>query len=146
MIPVHYFEGRLTSDPELRSTNSGRGVLNFTIANSDSKPDGNGGWEKTAEVFLDVVVWATKNDEHKALNLSHALAKGTLVVVKGKLNTQKWVTEAGENRSRLVVNAFDVYTIPTQGNSAPPASWGTGNQQQGENTGFNSEADEAPPF
>lgn len=144
MIPVQYFEGRLTKDPEYRSTNSGRGVVNFRIANSDSKPDGNGEWEKTAEMFLDVVVWATSKDEHKALNLSHALTKGTPVVVKGKLNTQKWMTDAGDKRSRLVVNAFDVYTIPTQATSAPPPSWGDGGQHQ---SGFPQQNDsDEPPF
>ncbi len=71
--------GRLTKDVELKQTNTGLPVANFSIA-TDKFTKG----EKKAE-FHNIVVW-----EKTAENCAKFLSKGKLVYIEGEIQTRKW--------------------------------------------------------
>ena len=86
--------GNLTADPVLRTTGKGTPVVNFTVAVSEGTRDN----PKTG--FYDVTVW-----DQMGKNVADSLSRGQRVLVIGKLDTNTWVTQEGENRSKAVVVA-----------------------------------------
>ncbi|HVT13772.1 MAG TPA: single-stranded DNA-binding protein [Fimbriimonadaceae bacterium] len=111
--------GRLTRDPELRTTTSGKSVCDFSIAvqkrikPSDGSPDADffriNCWDKTAEY------------------VSNYLHKGRLVAVEGRLQSRKYVASDGTNREVVEVVANNVQSLERprddaggEGYSAPP--------------------------
>lgn len=96
--------GNLTADPELRFTPSGAAVVRFTVAHTPRKPDGNGGWTDGEPTFLDCTAW-----RQLAENVAESLAKGTRVVVTGRLRTERWEDkDSGQKRSRMVLDVDGV--------------------------------------
>jgi len=92
--------GRLTSDPELRTTKSEQSVTTLRIAVPRRK--GKGGEDRGA-AFLDVIAWGKQAE----LAVEH-LGKGRRIAVAGRLDQEEWQAEDGTNRSRIVIVAEDV--------------------------------------
>lgn len=93
--------GRLTRDPELRTTNTGKNVTEFSIAvqkrfkpQDPSQPDAD---------FFRVKAWGQTADY-----VSNYLAKGRLVAVDGRLEARKFVDKDGNNREVIEVVAENV--------------------------------------
>lgn len=89
--------GRLTRDPETRTTPSGKSVTSFSIAvdriGSDDQAD-----------FFDVTAW-----EKTGELVQQYLSKGRRVLVQGRLRQDSWDDkETGKKRSRVEVTATDV--------------------------------------
>ncbi|MDR0486232.1 MAG: single-stranded DNA-binding protein [Elusimicrobiota bacterium] len=90
--------GRLTRDPELRRTGTGKAVCSFDIAvNRRYKDSASGEW-KDDTVFVPVVVW-----EAQAERCAERLKKGSPVSVEGKLRSNKWEGQDGVKRTKLEV-------------------------------------------
>jgi len=87
--------GRLTRDPELRSTKAGKPVANMRIAVSRRDRD-------AAPVYVDVVAY-----QGLAETCAEHLAKGRQVAVTGRLDYQQWEHE-GSKRSKHEVIAAEV--------------------------------------
>ena len=88
--------GRLARDPELRFTQSGKSVANFSIAvNRPFSKDGEAD-------FINIVVWGKT-----AENCANYLAKGRLVALEGRLQNRTYETQTGEKRyiTEIVANA-----------------------------------------
>jgi single-strand DNA-binding protein len=88
------FAGNLTDDPELRHTEPGIARAMFRVAVS--------GREQEASFFT-VIVWRDQA-EHAA----QSLAKGSRVVVVGRLQQRSWTTEDGSARSVVEVVADEL--------------------------------------
>lgn len=86
-------QGRLTRDPELRSTNTGKPVCSFNIAWSEKFKD------TEQKVFLTCVAW-DKNAEFA----SKHFAKGQECVVEGKLFARKFTDKSGNDREIIELN------------------------------------------
>jgi len=102
--------GRLTRDPELRSTESGTGLCRFTLAVNRpyKKRDGN----KETD-FIDVVVW-----RKLAEICAKYLAKGRLAAVEGRLEIRIYTNREGEPRRAAQVVAENVqFLSPREGPS-----------------------------
>jgi single-strand DNA-binding protein len=84
------FAGNLTDDPELRHTEAGIARARFRVAVSGRR-------EQEASFFT-VVVWRDQA-EHAA----RPLAKGSRVVVVGRLQQRSWTAEDGSARSVVEV-------------------------------------------
>jgi single-strand DNA-binding protein len=84
------FAGNLTEDPEVRSTDGGIARTMFRVAVSGRR-------EQKASFFT-VVVWRDQA-EHAA----QSLAKGSRVVVMGRLQQRSWTAEDGSARSVVEV-------------------------------------------
>jgi len=92
--------GRLTRDPELRTTTTGKSVCDFSIAvNKRVKPtDGSSDAD-----FFRVNCW-----ERTAEYVSNYLHKGRLVAVDGRLQTRKYTANDGTNREVVEIVAENV--------------------------------------
>ena len=88
--------GRLTRDPELRSTNSGMEILNIGLAVNDRKKVSDK-WED-APNFLDCKMFGTR-----AARVAGMLSKGMKVTIEGKLSYSTWKGDDGRNRSKIEV-------------------------------------------
>lgn len=89
--------GRLTRDPELKFTQSGKAVATFSIA--VNRPFSK---EKEAD-FFNVVVWGKS-----AENCANYLAKGRLVGLEGRLQSRSYETQDGQKRYVTEVIADNV--------------------------------------
>ena len=102
--------GRLTRDPEQRTTTSGKTVVSFSIAVDRA------GQDDQAD-FFDITAW----DKLGELVVKY-LAKGRRVLVQGRLRQDSWDDkETGKKRSRVEVTANDVTFL-----DGPSDSAGTG--------------------
>ena len=98
-------EGNLTKDPELSYTSEGTAVCRFTVANNRSyKKDDD--WVKEVS-FFDVSAWAKLAEV-----CGEFLKKGRGVRVVGRLKQERWETDGGEKRSKIVVYAEHVEFKP----------------------------------
>jgi single-strand DNA-binding protein len=86
--------GRLTRDAELKYTNEGKAVSNFSIAVHKRKTEG---CEDTD--YFDVTVW----NKH-AESVHPYLVKGKMVCIEGRLRQNRW-THDGQNKSRVEIAA-----------------------------------------
>ena len=95
-----FLAGRLTRDPEMKYTSTGKPLCKFGIANSYYYKDGNGErQEKTT--FADVTVWGP----HAEFVGEH-LSKGRPVLIEGSLETSEWEdSNTGQRRSKMGINA-----------------------------------------
>jgi len=89
--------GRLTRDPEQRTTTTGKTVTSFSLAVD------RGGQDDQAD-FFDVTAW-----EKTGELVAQYLTKGRRCLVQGRLRQDSWEDkETGKKRSRVEVVAFDV--------------------------------------
>jgi single-strand DNA-binding protein len=76
--------GRLTGDPQLRSTPGGQSVGSFSLA-TNRVWTGKTGQKQTETQFHNIVVWG-----RQAEIASQYLKKGTMVLIEGRLQTRSW--------------------------------------------------------
>ena len=94
--------GRLTRDPELRTTQAGVSVVSFTVA-CDRDFGGRDGGERQTD-FIDCVAWRSTGEF-----VSKYFHKGSMIVVSGRLQSRKWQDREGNNRTSWEINADNVY-------------------------------------
>ena len=94
--------GRLTRDPELRTTQSGVSVTSFTVA-VDRDFGGRDGGERQTD-FIDCAAWRSTGEF-----VSKYFHKGSMIVVSGRLQSRKWQDRDGNNRTSWEINADNVY-------------------------------------
>ena len=82
--------GRLTRDPEMRTTGSGTTVTRFTIAVTRTYQDQNG--ERGAD-FINCVAW-----RKQAENIAKYCTKGSQVAVDGRIQTGSYDAQDGTKR------------------------------------------------
>lgn len=89
--------GRLTRDPEMRTTPNGKTVTSFSLAVDRQ------GSDDTAD-FFDITAW-----EKLGELVNQYLSKGRRCLVQGRLRQESWDDkETGKKRSRVAVVASDV--------------------------------------
>lgn len=93
--------GRLTREPELRQTTTGKSVARFTVAvDRDYAKDGQ---EKQTD-FIDCLAW-----EHTAKFVTNYFAKGSMAVVAGRLQIRDWTDKDGGKRRSAEIVVENVY-------------------------------------
>ena len=143
MIDYLYLAGGLTDTPEVRYTPNGNAVTTFTLAQSDSKKNEAGDWDTVANTYVRVTIWDTERDTYS--DALAALDKGTKMVVRGKLVTNKWQDKDGNTRSQLECKAVDAYVHATTGTAPKGDKQPTGWAAQDQRGGFGTQ-NENPPF
>lgn len=100
MIDVHAV-GRLTKSAELRTTNSGRTVTNFTLACKRKRPDKEGNIQTT---FVSCILWGKP-----AQVFVKYTQKGVLVGVNGELQTRSYDDQQGVTHyiTEVVIDDFE---------------------------------------
>jgi single-strand DNA-binding protein len=116
--------GNLGRDPELRYTQNGQAVTNFSLATSESWTDKNGERSEKTE-WHRIVAWA-KTAELCAQYLS----KGRTVYIEGRLQTRDWEDKEGVKRQTTEVVANTVQFL-----GGPRGEGGGANQGGGSSAG-----------
>ena len=110
--------GRLTRDPELRTTQSGVSVASFTAA-VDRDFGGRDGGERQTD-FIDCVAWRQTGEF-----VSKYFHKGSMIVVSGRLQSRKWQDRDGNNRTNWEIVADNVYFGESRRDSESNNSYGS---------------------
>jgi len=105
--------GRLGRDPEVRYTQAGKSVANFSIATSERWKDKSGTMQERTE-WVNIVAW-----EKLAEICGEHLAKGRLVYVEGKLQTREYQDKDGNARKTTEIVARDVQFLGGRDESKP---------------------------
>ena len=94
----------LTADPELRWTQSGAAVADFTVASTPRTYDRNAGeWRDGDTLFMRCSVW-----RETAENVAESLRKGMRVIVQGRLTQRSYDTQQGERRTVVELQVDEV--------------------------------------
>lgn len=94
-----FLVGRITADPELKTTPSGIATTRITVA-VNRMPNANG--ERIAD-FINVVVW-----RRQAENVAKYCSKGSLVGVEGRIQSRSYDAQDGTKRYVTEVVADNV--------------------------------------
>ncbi len=105
MLNTAIIMGRLTADPELRTTNTGIAVTTFTVA------------EKQTD-FINVVAW-----RQTAEFVSRYFQKGSMIAVRGSIQTRRYEDNNGNKRTAVEIVADEVSFCGSK------AETGTGSRQ-----------------
>ena len=102
MINIVVLVGRLTRDPELRTTGSGISVATFTLAVNRQFSNANG--QREAD-FISCVIW-----RKAAENFCNFTSKGSLVGIQGRIQTRSYDNKDGQRVyvTEVVVDSFSL--------------------------------------
>lgn len=96
--------GNLTSDPELRYTQAGLAVANFTIASTPRHFDkATNDWKDDEALFLRASVW-----REFAEHVAGSLTKGSRVIATGRLKQRSYETKEGEKRTSIELEVDEI--------------------------------------
>ncbi|TIH33787.1 single-stranded DNA-binding protein [Subtercola vilae] len=96
--------GNLTGDPELRYTQNGLAVANFTIASTPRTLDrSSNAWKDGDPLFLRASVW-----REFAEHVAGSLTKGSRVIATGRLRQRSYETKEGEKRSSIELEIDEI--------------------------------------
>lgn len=129
--------GNLTADPELRYTQNGLAVANFTIASTPRTFDRQANeWKDGEALFLRASVW-----REFAEHVSQSLTKGSRVIAQGRLKQRSFETQQGEKRTVIELEVDEIgpslryataqVTRTSGGGGGGRGQFGGGQQNQG---------------
>jgi single-strand DNA-binding protein len=96
--------GNLTADPELRYTQGGLAVANFTIASTPRNFDrASNDWKDGEALFLRASVW-----REFAEHVAGSLTKGSRVIATGRLKQRSYETKEGEKRTSIELEVDEI--------------------------------------
>lgn len=106
--------GRLGKDPESRSTQDGKTIVNLTLATSEKWKDKSGQYQEKTE-WHKVVIF---NDGIAKVAQKY-LAKGSNVYIEGAIQTRKWTDKDGAERysTEIVIQNFGGSLVMLDGKS-----------------------------
>ena len=96
--------GNLTADPELRYTQNGLAVANFTIASTPRNFDRQSNeWKDGDALFLRASVW-----REFAEHVAGSLTKGMRVIATGRLKQRSYQDREGNNRTSIELEVDEI--------------------------------------
>lgn len=101
--------GRLTADPQLRTTPSGQSVASFGVATNRVWTDKSGAKQQGVE-YHNIVAWG-----RQAEIINQFLSKGGLVLIEGRLQTRTWQDQQGQSRKTTEIICEKMQLGPRQG-------------------------------
>ena len=107
--------GRLTKDPELRSTASGIPVCSFTVA--CDRRFVKQGEERQAD-FVNCIAW-----KKSAESIAQYFSKGHRIALEGSIQTRSWTDNEGKNRysTEVVVEQWEFAQSKSEGGAVGQA-------------------------
>jgi single-strand DNA-binding protein len=104
--------GNVGKDPEVRYSQSGTPVANFSLATNERFKDRNEEWQERTE-WHSIVAW-----KRLAEIVGEYVAKGSKVYIEGKIQTSSWKDrQSGEKKYRTEIVARDLLLLGPRGNS-----------------------------
>ena len=116
--------GNLTRDPELRSLPSGQAVANFGLATNRTWKGKDGSQQKQAE-FHNIVMFGRLAEIAKQY-----LAKGSMIMVEGRIQTRSWQGQDGQKKQRTEIVAETMQMGPRGGGSRAPSAESPAKQEE----------------
>ncbi len=119
MINKAIIVGNLGRDPEIRYTQSGTAVANFSVATTEKWKDKNSGeWQERTE-WHRIVAWARLGEI-----CGEYLSKGRQVYIEGKIQTREWTDNDGNKRysTEIVANEMKMLGPKDSGGGYKPAA------------------------
>ncbi len=110
--------GRLTADPQLRTTPGGQSVTSFSVATNRVWTGKTGGKQEETE-FHNVVVWG-----RQAEVATQFLTKGSLVLIEGRLRTRSWQDKQAVNHKVTEIISERLQLGPRPQGAAPRGAAG----------------------
>lgn len=108
--------GRVTQDPEARTTPSGRSVVNFGLATGRVWTDQQGQKQEKTE-FSNIVAW-----QRLAEICGQYLRKGSKIYLEGRLETRTWDDQSGQRHWRTEIIAENMIMLDRKGDSSPASA------------------------
>lgn len=108
--------GNLGADPEVRTTQDGRQIVNLNIATTESWRDKMSGERRDKTEWHKVVIFS----EGLTKVASQYLKKGSKIYIEGSLQTRKWQDKEGQDRytTEIVLQNFNGTLIMLDGKNA----------------------------
>ena len=116
--------GRLTADPELKTTPSGISVTSFTVA-VNRRFGGKNGEEPQAD-FFNVTAW-----RQTAEFITRYFRKASSICVMGSLQTRSWIDQNGQKRFATEIVADEAYFVDAKSESPIAVQQAAAMMQQG---------------
>ena len=111
MLNVVAIIGRMVKDPELKTTNSGKSVCSFRIANDSGYKDASG---QSQTNWLDVTAWG-KTAEF----ICKYFPKGALIAIDGRLQSRSYQDKNGQNRTAVEIVAQNASFCGSKESTSP---------------------------
>lgn len=92
--------GNLGADPEVKYLEGDKVVANLSLATTEAYKDRNGNRVEQTE-WHDLELW-----DQQARIAEQYLKKGSQIFVEGKIKSDKWVDENGQNRKRMKIRVL----------------------------------------
>ncbi len=138
-----YLIGRLTNDPEIRTTPSGQMVCNFGLATNRTWNNRETGQKQEKTEFHNIVLW-----RRLAEIASQYLKKGGLVLIEGRIETRSWQDSSGAKRYKTEIIGENIQLGPRSAgafsNQKPAAIPTTEEPQKQETLPQNVQQEEIP--
>ena len=120
--------GNLTADPELRYTQNGLPVANFTIASTPRNFDRQANeWKDGEALFLRASVW-----REFAEHVAGSLTKGSRVIATGRLKQRSYETREGEKRTAIELEIDEIGPSLRYATAQVTRAAGGGGQSRGQ--------------
>ena len=115
MFNLVVLTGRLTADPELKTTPNGIPVTTFSIAVNRNYRAG----EEQQTDFINIVAW-----RQRAEFITKYFKKGNMIGIEGSIQTRRYQDKNGNNRTafEVVVNNAQFVESKRDGASSAPAA------------------------
>lgn len=96
--------GNIVRDPEIRSSQNGKEIANFSIATSERWTEKGSGEKKEKSEFHRVVIF----NEGLVNVVKNYVKKGSKIYVEGSLQTRKWTDQQGVEKysTEIVLQQF----------------------------------------
>ncbi len=108
--------GNLGKDPEVRYLESGSAVANVTLATTETYKDKNGNRVDNTE-WHDLEMW-----EGLAKIAEQYLKKGSSIYVEGKIKSDTWQDDQGNNRKRTKIRVLNMTMLGGRSDSSDNSS------------------------
>jgi len=118
--------GNLTADPELRFTQNGLPVANFTIASTPRSFDRQANeWKDGEALFLRASLW-----REFAEHVAGSLVKGSRVIATGRLKQRSYQDKEGANRTSIELEVDEIGPSLRYATATVTRAASTNNRQQ----------------
>ena len=111
MFNLVVLTGRLTADPELKTTANGLSVTTFSIAVDRRYRSG----EERQTDFINIVAW-----RQSAEFITKYFKKGSLIGIEGSIQTRRYQDKNGNNRTAFEVVVNNVQFVESKRDSGSP--------------------------
>lgn len=109
--------GRLTQNPELRTTSSGQTVCSFGLATNRIWTNQATNQKEEKTEFHNIVLWSKL-----AEIASQYLKKGNLLLIEGRIQTRSWQDQTGNKRYRTEIIGENMQLPPRSFSPTTPTS------------------------